>query len=200
MNDTETTPMLQPTEVLEHVWCPRFTWFMQVQKIPQHEETRFKVLKGREIHARRERENPDYLRKKLKAVQRQDAVYLASPRLRLRGIVDQLLWFKDGSVAPLDYKFSQVNEKETVYKPHRVQISIYAMLAQEIYQLPVTRGFVAYIRGGSKVLEVPFSSKDVSEIQRIVDEIFEVIQTAKLPKRASAKSHCVDCCYRNICV
>lgn len=200
MNDTETTPMLMPTEVLEHIWCPRFTWFMQVQHIAQHEETRFKVLKGREIHARRERENPDYLRKKLGAIKKEVAVYLASPKLRLRGIVDELLWFKEGSIAPLDYKFSEINEKETVYKPHRVQILIYAMLAREIYQLPVTRGFVAYLRGGSKVLEVPFLPKHFSEIQMYVDEIFEIIQTTRFPRRASNKSHCVDCCYKNICI
>jgi len=173
---------------------------MQVQKIAQHEETRFKVLKGREVHARRERENPDYLRKKLGAVKKEVSVYLASPKLRLRGTVDELLWFKDGSIAPLDHKFSKINEKETVYKPHRVQILIYAMLVQEIYRVTVTRGFVAYVREGSKVLEVAVLPKHFSEIQMYVDGIFEIIQTAKLPKRASAQSHCIDCCYRNICV
>ncbi len=61
-SDTESTPMLTPTDLLEYIWCPRFTWFMNVQHIPQHEETRYKVLKGREIHARRENENKSYLR------------------------------------------------------------------------------------------------------------------------------------------
>ncbi|MEZ5582076.1 MAG: hypothetical protein R3F37_04210 [Candidatus Competibacteraceae bacterium] len=45
--DTEYTPMITPSEVLEHVYCPRFTWFMNVQNIPQHEDKRYKVLKGR---------------------------------------------------------------------------------------------------------------------------------------------------------
>ena len=31
--DTEQTPMITPSEVLEHVYCPRFTWFMNVQNI-----------------------------------------------------------------------------------------------------------------------------------------------------------------------
>jgi CRISPR-associated exonuclease Cas4 len=198
--DTESTLMLQPTEVLEHVWCPRFTWFMQVHGIAQHEETRFKVLKGREIHARRERENPDYLRKKLGAIKKEIGVYLASPTLRLRGIVDELLWLKDGSLAPLDYKFTDIGDKESIHQPHRVQILIYAMLAQEIYQLPVHKGLVAYIRGGSKVLEIPFLPEHIQEVQRYVDEIFDIIRTGKQPKRTPHRPKCTDCCYKNICI
>ena len=63
--DTERTPMITPSEVLEHVFCPRFTWFMNVQHIDQHEDTRFKVLKGREVHQRRATANRDYLRRKI---------------------------------------------------------------------------------------------------------------------------------------
>jgi CRISPR-associated exonuclease Cas4 len=95
--ETERTPMLTPSEVIEHIYCPRFTWFMNVQKIPQHEDTRFKVLKGREVHRRRATENRDYLRRKIGAVRREIDVYLASPELRLRGIVDEVLWLKDGT-------------------------------------------------------------------------------------------------------
>ena len=32
MMDTETSPMLTPSEVVEHIWCPRFTYFMNVPK------------------------------------------------------------------------------------------------------------------------------------------------------------------------
>jgi CRISPR-associated exonuclease Cas4 len=82
--DTERTPMITPSEVLEHAFCPRFTWFMNVQHIQQHEDKRFKVLKGRDVHRRRATENRDYLRRKIGAVKREIDVYLASPRLRLR--------------------------------------------------------------------------------------------------------------------
>ena len=120
--NSESSPMLTPTEVLEYVWCPRFIWFINVQHIPQHEDKRYKVLKGREIHARRETDNKAYLRRKLGVVDKQIAVYLASPQLRLRGIVDEVLWLKDGTIAPLDYKYTKVNESEKVFKTHQIQI------------------------------------------------------------------------------
>ena len=196
--DTERTPMITPSEVLEHVYCPRFTWFMNVQNIPQHEETRFKVLKGRQVHQRRATENRDYLRRKIGAVNREIEVYLASPALRLRGIVDEVLWLKDGTMAPLDYKYTEA--RDTVFKTHETQIVMYAMLIREVYQQPVTRGFVAYIRDGSQLLEVPVTEESMVKVRLLIGQIFDIITTGRLPKRTSCRIRCEDCCYKNICV
>lgn len=196
--DTERTPMITPSEVLEHVYCPRFTWFMNVQNIPQHEETRFKVLKGRQVHQRRATENRDYLRRKIGAVNREIEVYLASPALRLRGIVDEVLWLKDGTMAPLDYKYTEA--RDTVFKTHETQIVMYAMLIREVYQQPVTRGFVAYIRDGSQLLEVPVTEESMVKVRLLIGQIFDIITTGRLPKRTSYRIRCEDCCYKNICV
>lgn len=198
--DTKLPPMLTPTELLEHVWCPRFTWFMQVQHIAQHEDKRYKVQKGRAVHERRERENKDYARRKLDVVKKESAVYLGSPALRLRGIVDEVLWLRDGGMAPLDYKYTQPGEHEQAFKTHRVQVSVYALLIEEIYRRPVRKAFVAYIRGGSKVFEVDINEGTKEEITCLVDEIFAIIRTGRLPKRTPQRVKCADCCYKNICV
>lgn len=198
LSDTERTPMITPSEVLEHVYCPRFTWFMNVQNIPQHEETRFKVLKGREVHQRRSSENRDYLRRKIGAVKREIDVYLASPALRLRGIVDEVLWLKDGTMAPLDYKYTEA--RDTAFKTHETQIMMYAMLIQAIYQQPVTKGFVAYIRDGNQLLDVPVTEESTAKVRLLITQIFDIMSTGRLPRRTSYRIRCEDCCYRNICV
>lgn len=198
ISDTERTPMITPSEVLEHVYCPRFTWFMNVQNIPQHEETRFKVLKGREVHQRRSSENRDYLRRKIGAVKREIDVYLASPALRLRGIVDEVLWLKDGTMAPLDYKYTEA--RDTAFKTHETQIMMYAMLIQAVYQQPVTKGFVAYIRDGNQLLEVPVTEESTTKVRLLITQIFDIMSTGRLPRRTSYRIRCEDCCYRNICV
>ena len=196
--DTEHTPMITPSEVIEYVFCPRFTWFMNVQNISQHEDKRFKVLKGREVHQHRETENKNYLRRKIGAVKKEISVYLASPELRIRGIVDEVLWLKDGAMAPLDYKYTEA--REAAFKTHHIQVLMYAMLIKEIYQVEVTKGFVAYIRGGSKLLEIPVGNQDILEVESIIDKIFEIITLGKLPKRTPYRIRCRDCCYKNICV
>ena len=198
VQDTEHTPMLTPSEVLEHIYCPRFTWYMNVQHIPQHEDTRFKVLKGREVHRRRATENRDYLRKRIGAVKREIEVYLASPALRLRGIVDEVLWLKDGTMAPLDYKYTE--PREQVFKTHETQILIYAMLIEAVYQTPVRTGYLAYVRTGQHLQEVEVTESAKSTVVAVVDQIFAILDTGKLPSRARSPRRCEDCCYKNICV
>lgn len=196
--ETERTPMLTPSEVIEHIYCPRFTWFMNVQKIPQHEDTRFKVLKGREVHRRRATENRDYLRRKIGAVRREIDVYLASPELRLRGIVDEVLWLKDGTMASLDYKYTE--SRDHVFKTHETQITLYGMLIEAVYQQPVNRGYVAYVRDGNQLMEVPITAESKENMRCIVEQIFAIIRTCKLPARTPSRQRCEDCCYKNICV
>jgi len=196
--DTEQTPMITPSDVIEHIFCPRFTWFMNVQHIPQQEDKRYKVIKGRHIHQRRESENKDYLRRKIGVNKKEIAVYLASPELRVRGIVDEVLWLHDGTMSPLDYKYTE--PRESAFKTHRIQITLYALLVRHTYAAQVDKGFVAYIRGASKLLEIPITDSAVEEVTRYIDEIFTIITTGRLPKRTSYKVRCRDCCYKNICV
>ncbi|MGH7829356.1 MAG: CRISPR-associated protein Cas4, partial [Candidatus Binatia bacterium] len=94
----ETQAMITPSEVIEYLYCPRFVYFMHCLNIPQHEDRRFKVLKGREVHQRRETENKDYLRKKIGVTKKEIGVYLASPSLKVRGIVDEVLTLEDGTM------------------------------------------------------------------------------------------------------
>lgn len=194
----ETHAMITPSEVMEYLYCPRFVYFMHCLNIPQHEDRRFKVLKGREVHQRREKENRDYLRKKIGVTEKEIGVYLASPSLKLRGIVDEVLTLEDGTMAPLDYKYTEPSE--VVYRTHRMQVTIYGLLIEEAYRMPVKLGYVAYIRGGSQLYEVTIDADARKEVKEVVDEIFRIIETGYHPKRTSYRVRCTDCCYKNICV
>ena len=190
--------MITPSEVVEHVYCPRFTYFMNVLNIPQFEDRRFKVLKGREVHKRRERENRSYLRKKIGAVDRDLNVYLASPSLGVRGVVDEVLALNDGTIAPLDYKYTPY--RENAFKTHRIQITLYGLLAREAYRKPVPRGYIAYVRGGSRLVEVPIGRAEENAAKTAVAEILDIISTGRLPRKTPHRVKCGDCCYKNICV
>lgn len=198
MTDTETTPMITPYEVVEHVFCPRFTYFEKALMIPQHEEQRYKVQAGRAVHERRTTENRDYLRSKIGAVDKEIAVYLASPRLRVRGVVDEVLTLSDGTMAPLDYKYTPYREQ--AFKTHQVQVTLYGLLVREVYERPVTRGYVAYVRGGSRLVEVEIDERMEATALRLVGEVFDVLNTGRIPRRTPDRAKCVDCCYKNICV
>lgn len=197
--DTESTPIITPSEIIEHLYCPRFTYFMNCLNIPQHEELRYKVLKGRELHKRREKENRDYLRKRLGCVDKDISVYIASVKLRVRGVIDEVLYLSDGTLAPLDYKYAEYTDY--TFETHKVQSCLlYALLIMENYQKPVKRGFICYARDGYKVKEIVYREKDFCYAKDVVDEIFKVILKGYFPKKTKWRNRCIDCCYRNICV
>lgn len=197
-SDTETTPMITPSEVIEHLYCPRFTYFMNCLNIPQHEELRYKVLKGRELHERREDTNREYLRKKLGCIDKDISVYIASRKLGVRGIIDEVLYLSDDTLAPLDYKYAEYSDH--TFETHRVQSVLYALLIMENFQKPVTKGFICYTKDGNKVKEIVYSEKDFCYAKGVVEEIFKVILKGYYPKKTRWQNRCIDCCYRNICV
>ena len=73
--------MITISDILEHIFCPRFTYYMHVLEIQQHEDRRFKVMKGREVHEKRAKENTGYLRKKLGVCRREEEVFLVSKEI-----------------------------------------------------------------------------------------------------------------------
>jgi CRISPR-associated exonuclease Cas4 len=62
-------PSITVTHVLEHLYCPRFTYFEYVLAVPERQERRWKVQRGREVHRWRQQVNKDYLRKRLGVVE-----------------------------------------------------------------------------------------------------------------------------------
>jgi CRISPR-associated exonuclease Cas4 len=189
--------LLTPSNLLEHLFCRRFTYFEQHLRIPEFQERRGKVMRGRALHAVREATNRAHLRKRLGVIEKRIDVSLVSARHHLRGRLDEVLFFKDGSAGPLDYKFAR--DPGRVYRTLRLQSAIYAVLIRENFQVPVRRGYIVYTRSQNRVVEVRYGAEDFRRVGRAVGEILDIVQRGTLPRRAPP-SHCVDCCYRFICV
>ncbi len=189
---------ITPSEVVEYLFCPRFIFFMKCLNIPQHEEKRYKVLMGREIHEERRQINPDYLRKKISCIRKEILVYLSSAQYHLKGEVDEVLYLADGTLAPLDYKFSEY--KDTLYRTHKIQSVLYGLLIKDNYKSEVNKGYVCYVRSKYLLKEINFSHKDFQDVVQLIRDIFKVIQYGYYPKKTGYLTRCIDCCYRNICV
>ena len=183
-------------DILEHLFCPQFTYFQSYPQIPQHEEKCFKVQKGRTVHEDKMRVKPEYLRKKFGCIERKKSLYLSSKR-GLRGIVDEVLFLGDGTAAPLDYKYAEY--KEQTFKNHRYQLIFYGQLIREHFEVPVDRGFIVYTRCRNKLIEVPITEQMCSELDQTISEFLEIAEKGVYPKPTKYKARCGDCCYRNIC-
>lgn len=187
---------LTASDILEYLYCPRFTYFELYLLIPEHQEKRFKVQQGRTVHEDKVRLNPGYLRKKLGCRERKTSVYLSSPR-GLRGIIDEILFLEDGGAAPLDYKFAEY--KDRTFKNHQYQLTFYGQLIQENYHVPVRLGFIVYTRSHNKLMEVPISPQMYKELDNIIVDLLSIVTKGTYPKPTPYRARCADCCYRNIC-
>jgi CRISPR-associated exonuclease Cas4 len=189
---------LTVTHLLEHLYCPRFTYFEYALGVPERQGKRPLVLKGRQVHEEHRRTNPHYLRKKLGVVKRQFDVSLDSPALGVRGSVDEVLTLADGTMAPLDYKFAEA--PRTVYQNQKMQSALYALLIQEVFGVPVRLGYLCYVRSKHRIVELDHTEEDYATVRRVLAEILEVIRTGVFPPATVWKARCRDCCYRNICI
>ncbi|HQM85347.1 MAG TPA: CRISPR-associated protein Cas4 [bacterium] len=192
------TTLLTPSEIIEYLYCPRFTYFMFVLDIQQHEEKRYKVQVGREIHEEKAQINKDYLRKKIGVTAKEQEVYLSNDTLHLKGIVDEVLTLENGTMAPLDYKFAEYSDY--MFSTHKYQSLCYALLIEANYGLPVKTGFIVYTRSNNKLIEIEFKDEDRDKLKEIIREMVLIIQKGFFPKKTKSTARCGDCTYRNICV
>ena len=198
MSVSESETIITISDVLEFLFCPRFIYFMHCLGIPQHEEMRYKVLKGRDVHEMRRTTNIDYVRKKIDCVQKERQVFIAAKKHHIKGIVDEVLFLGDGTAAPLEYKFAEY--KDRIFKTYKYQLTLQALMIAENYGVPVNRGFVCYTRSNNLVKQIDLKKKDFDKAVEIIMDILEIIEKGFYPERTKDTVKCVDCCYRNVCV
>ena len=186
------------SDVLEYLFCPRFIYFMHCLAIPQHEGSRFKVMKGREVHDEKRITNTEYLRKKLGVVRKEINVFIASKNHNIKGIVDEVLFLEDGTAAPFEYKYAQF--KDTIFQTYKFQLVLHAMMIKENYKIDVKKGFICFTRSNNHIEEIIFTEKDFKKGLEIIDEILGIINKGFYPGKSKYKNKCIDCCYSNLCV
>lgn len=187
---------LTPSHIIEYLYCPRFTYFEYVLRIPQHEEANYLVMRGRNLHDDKLEQNKEYLRKRLGVVEKRLDQYLTNDLMR--GRMDEVLTLQDNSMAPLDYKFAEY--KDRVYDTYQTQLYCYAWLIEENFGKPVNKGFLVYTRSRNKVIEVEISEENKAHVKKAAADIFDIIEQNKYPKATKYKARCVSCTYRNMCV
>ena len=197
-SENDSGSIIRISDVLEYLFCSRFIYYMYCLDIPQHEEKRFKVIKGREVHETRKLTNRDYVRKKLNCMRKDSDVFIASKQHHIKGIVDEVLFLEDGTAAPLEYKFAEYKDK--IFKTYKFQLVLQALLIRENYSIEVNRAYICFTRSNSLVKEMEITTTDFKKAEKIIEEILDIVQKGLYPKTTISSRTCVDCCYRNICV
>ena len=187
---------ITPSHIIQYLYCPRFTYFEYVLAIPQYEEKLFKVQKGREVHERKIKQNAEYIRKKINVTEKYTSQYLTNSYLR--GEVDEVLLLKNGTMAPLDFKFAVFKDK--IYDTYKTQLYCYALLIEDNFNKKVEKGFLVYTRSRNKLVEIEINNKHKSSVKEAVVDILQIINKNYFPKATKYKKRCVSCTFKNICI
>lgn len=187
---------ITPSEIIEFMYCPRFIYFMKCLGIRQYEESRYKVIKGRNVHEDKSKQNIDYVRKKIGGEAKYQDVYLVSKAVGIRGIVDEIYKLKDGSYAPLDYKYAEYKEKD--FLTYKTQMALYSLAIEEMYNCKVSKMFLVYVRSKNMLKEIEFDEKLRKQAKKALED-YKKVTYGYYPKATRSKARCLDCCYRNIC-
>ncbi|HWP56686.1 MAG TPA: CRISPR-associated protein Cas4 [Candidatus Acidoferrales bacterium] len=130
---------------------------------------------------------------KLAQGQRRFHFALSSERLGLSGKLDLLIDSPEG-LFPVDFKW-------TTGRPHRnhiFQLCGYALLLEEQFQRPVTKGFVYLIpQNGAAIFDLTAELKQ--QTQTMLSEIRRMIEQEDMPPPTPVRNRCVDCEYRTFC-
>jgi len=194
MNDIN----IKVSDVLEYLFCPRFIYYIHCLKIPQYEEKRFKVLKGREVHELKRKTNIDYVRKKINVLNKENNVSITAKNYHIKGIVDEILFLVDGTAAPLEYKFAEYKGK--IFQTYKYQLILHSLMIKENYHLEVKKAFICFIRSNNQVIEMEITEKDFQKSINIIEKILKIIQLGLYPKKTKQLRKCLDCCYNKICI
>jgi len=186
---------ITPSHIIEYLFCPRFTYFEYVLRIPQQEDKFYKVQKGRQIHENKTLQNADYLRERIGVIEKLQNQYLTNDYLR--GEVDEVLTLNDGTQAPLDYKFAQYKDK--VYDTYKTQLYCYAILIEGNFGKEVNRGYIIYTRSKNRLIEVNITASNKDKVKKDAENIIDIISNNRYPKATRYKKRCITCTYRNVC-
>lgn len=189
------TGYLAVSDLLNHRYCGRITWFAYVLGVRQRGTV--KTEHGRGEHERwlgreqrRRREGAD-VRTQRKLV----SVEVTSEELMLRGRMDALI---DESGEPAPYEVKATAAPLRPWPGQVLQLAAYALLLEERYGRPVNRGYLHYLEG-DVVRELRIGEDERTAVRKVLADIQEVVTTEAMPQRAPW-SHCRDCVYRKICV
>jgi CRISPR-associated exonuclease Cas4 len=176
----------------QYLYCPRIAYYETCT--PNVRPLTYKMKMGRDAH---DRERNRAARRTLVAYhlpvgERHFDVRWVSRKLRLSGMVDEVVVTPDEALV-VDYKMS-----DWVGDNHRIQIGAYALLMEEAFARPVSRGFI-YLMKVRRFEEVPIDEALRNSVLDTLQHIDRIRRYEYMPPPVEMKSKCASCEFRRLC-
>lgn len=187
------------TDVKQYACCPRLIYYRYC--LPEIRPLTYLMEAGTEGHKQEdERENRRSL--KLYGVEQGERLFhhpVASERLGLKGKVDLVIIVPtpdahEKEAIVVEYKYSE--QKAGLH--FKLQLAAYALLLEEMLQIPVRRSFL-YSIPLRKAEEVIITTALRKKVQKIIQEMKQLLQEEQMPPPTNAQHRCPTCEFRRFC-
>lgn len=195
----ESPPYVRVVDLKHYLYCPRIVYFDRVLAVSMQRSSHH--MSSLDEHERLEeldkrRKGGLFYSSDLANASKRFKVHLFSDRLKLEGVLDCLLILGEEMI-PVDYKRMK-SLKGRPWLDHKVQLTAYSLLLEDVFNTVVKRGYVYYVPE-EKVLEVVFTNSMKSYVRRVVSYVEEVVREEQLPPVRVGLSKCLGCGYYWIC-
>lgn len=187
-------------DLKQYQYCPRLIYFHHC--LPHIRPVTAKMQAGIEAQ---KRAMVNEARRSLKpyGISRGERLYnvaVESENLGLRGKIELVLKTDDNpagktEMIPVDFKNSRHGTPDTHLK---LQITAYALMLEEQFELPVHRGFLYYIPL-RRAVEVRISGRLKATLRKSVQSMRKIVNAEWMPAPTSQRAKCTDCEFRRFC-
>ncbi|MXY93080.1 MAG: CRISPR-associated protein Cas4 [Caldilineaceae bacterium SB0670_bin_27] len=190
--------LLKVTDLKQFAYCPRIPYYHYC--LPEVRPTTHKMDAGIRAQDRaEERERRRSLRAYgLTEGERRFNVSITSGQLGVSGQIDLVIKHSvngEDRLVPVDYKLSRRNPG----RHFKLQLACYALLLEEVWDLPVEDGFL-YLIPARRAVRVPITTRLRNDVRRQLAEIRALVLAERMPLvPPKQRSRCVDCEFRRFC-
>ncbi len=184
---------LTVTDIRQFDYCPRVVYFTYVQ--PLERPITYKMEHGLSAEQRiaaLERRRTLH-RYHLQHGERLFDHWLRSEPLGLAGRADMLILAPE-AVYPVEFKYSDGG----VSHNHRLQLTAYALMAENHFSRPAHYGFICRLTDG-QVWRVSTTGQWREKVHLTLQRIRVMLDTERFPAPPKRRGKCVDCEYRRFC-
>ena len=182
------------SDLVQYAYCPRKVYFSKVLGLSVAD--RKKMEYGKEEHKKEHRRSKE--RKSIYGFDKKDIqgvhhkVYVECEKIGLFGQIDTVLEFKNGSLIPVEVKYSDF---VAVFKNWKKQLVAYALLLEKEFNKEVKKG-VLYFPKQKKKLIVYITADDKKFVVRDIEKIRKLVKSEKMPR---GRDRCGYCEMRKFC-
>jgi CRISPR-associated exonuclease Cas4 len=187
------------TDVKQYACCPRLVYYHTC--LPDVRPLTYTMQVGIQSHQQEnERENRRSLHNYgLEQGERFFHYAITSEKLGMKGLIDMViispsLDAKEKVIVPVEYK----NSEQKIGLHFKLQLTAYALLLEEVFQVPVQSAFL-YSIPRRKAEAVPITPTLRKKVATLLQQMRQMLLSEQMPEPTKEYRRCPTCEFRRFC-